>query len=342
MKFLSDKESFSSYLIENFDDLWVLNKYILKGDLIKSKTQRKVAIGSNKTKQVTKTILVILKVSKITLHVDHIKIQGEIQNETEFTTLGSHHSLSYFISNSIEINDSLNFNNKTSYVKNLLKTSLATSKNKALIIICDVDSIIISRCSLYSIEIILEKYRLGNKKYFSTSSEKSGVEEMYELLKEIQFFEYNIVVFSGPGTYKIKLKELCLKFEPSLKTYSLNVTSVEKNAISNILEDLKEKKIFEQAQEDRVEEKVNEFLYLLNSNPQKVAYGEIEVFKAIEQCQCSTVIILSTAFDSIQEEKSDLLLLLEQTGGQIVIASSQTQSGSIVQGMGNIIALLRF
>ena len=38
----------------------------------------------------------------------------------------------------------------------------------------------------------------------------------------------------------------------------------------------------------------------------------------------------------------NLLLQAEQMGGKIAIANSQTHAGSIVQGMGNIIAIHRF
>lgn len=342
MKLVSKNNSFNSYLIENYDDLWTLNKFILKGDLIKSKTQRKVAIGSNKTKQVIKTILIELKVTNVRLYVDHINIQGEIQNQTEFTAIGSHHSLSYFTSDIIEIDDSSNRGTKTNYSKELLNSSLNSSKNKVLIIICDVDSIIISRCSLYSIEILLEKSRLGSKKYYFSTSQKSSIDEMYELLKEIQFDEYSAIIFSGPGNYKIQLKEMCLKNNDNLKTYVYNVASVERNSITYIIRQLKLNKVLEHIQEEKVEQKVEQFLEFLHKDPNKVAYGQEEVFNAIKQAQCSTIIILSSTFDTIQEENPEVLLEVEQMGGEIMIVNSQSHYGSIVQGMGNIIAILRF
>ena len=46
---------------QNLDDLWYLSHIIDKGDLISGKTERKIQLGTEKSRQVKKLIFVTLK-----------------------------------------------------------------------------------------------------------------------------------------------------------------------------------------------------------------------------------------------------------------------------------------
>lgn len=342
MKLVKKEHSSSTYLIEHFDDLWVLSKYISKGDVILSKTTRKVAIGDDKTKQVTKIIFIKLSVLKVELLLEEMRILGTIENETEFTNKGAHHSLTFSIGDTIEIDDSNSKYQKSQSIQSLFTSVLNSTQHKFLILLCDVDSLIISRCSLFSIEVLLEKSRLGEKKFFSTHKQTTTLDEMYELVKDIPFAQYSFVVFAGPGNYKSNLEQKIKHHIQNLPpSHSINISQVQVNAISKIVQELKEKGVISQIEELQGDSKVEKFLQLLSKNRELVAYGLDEVLHSITLGISREIIITSSYYNEFVEEYLSQVQLFENMGGKISIVNSNSHSGSILQGLGSIVSILR-
>ncbi|MFP4402024.1 MAG: hypothetical protein ACLFPL_02235 [Candidatus Nanoarchaeia archaeon] len=344
MKQLKSKsKNYDEYLIESFDDLWVLSKYLQHNDVIFSKTQRKVAIGSGeKTKQTTKIIVVELRVQRVELQSNQLRVSGEIINENEFVSVGSHHSLSYEIGDSIEINNSNTAPTKPEYVHSLLNNALKSTKHKFLIILCDVDSIIVSKCSLYSLDIIIEQSRIGSKKYFSTQKQISGVEEMALILQDIQLQEYQFIVFAGPGNYKTDLKQLVEKQFSNLQTYIVSTIDAERSTLTTVIDYLKEHSIIEENENVELSKKINDFMQKLHNNSQLVSYGEDSVISSIEQGAVDIAIFSEEKYDEMHERNLNSLLLLEKMKGDVSIVPRSSKYHSIINGLGGIIALLRF
>ena len=341
MKLIKQEGESKFFLIEHFDDIWVLSKFILEKDIIYSKTTRKVAIGNDKTKQVTKTIFVELQVKNVEIVSEDLRIQGVIENETEFTTKGSHHSLLFSTGDTIEIKEFQNGLQKPQFLQKLLQRVLDSSKNKFLILLNDVDSLIVARCSLFSIEILIEKSRLGSKKYFSTHKQATNIEEMYELVKNISFNEYSFVVFAGVGNYKLNLKDIILKQNPNLKTLTLDTTEVSSSQISVVIDELKEKKLLEDVSNSSDSQKVELFLQEL-ATTKKVAYGIENVLEAIQGGSVKELLITSSYYNEFLHSYFSEIQLLEQMGGEVTIINSNSHNGSIIQGMGGVVVFLRF
>ncbi|MCH8519363.1 MAG: hypothetical protein LAT82_01270 [Nanoarchaeota archaeon] len=341
MKLLKAQENSNFYLIEHFDDIWVLSKYILKDDIVCSKSTRKVAIGDDKTKQVTKVIYVELRVKKVEFEHLELRIQGTIENETEFTTKGSHHSLQYSIGDTIEIKESNVSFQRPNFLKKLLHSALNSMKNKFLIILCDVDSLIVARASLFSIDVLFEKSRLGSKKFFSTHKQTTNLEEMINSLDDVSFQEYNFVIFAGVGTYKNQLKVLCEKKYPSFKSVVIDTLDCEVSTVSKIVDELKHKNIIDDVSEQRASEKIELFLKSLATD-NKVAYGVENIVDLISQGVVKEIILTSSFYNEFLENYFSSIEILEQMGGEITIISSNSHHGSIVQGMGGVVALLRY
>lgn len=341
MKLIRQEGESRFFLIEHFDDIWVLSKYILEKDTICSKTTRKVAIGNDKTKQVTKVIFVELQVKSVEIVNEDLRIQGVIENETEFTTKGSHHSLLFSIGDSIEIKEFQNGSQKPQFLQKLLQRVLHSTKNKFLIILNDVDSLIVARCSLFSIEILIEKSRLGSKKYFSTHKQTTNIEEMYEAIKDISFNEYSFLVFAGVGNYKLNFKDMILKQNSNLKTVILDTKEVSSSQISVIIDELKEKKLLEDMSNSNDSQKVELFLQEL-ATTKKVVYGVENVLEAIQGGGVKELLITSSYYNEFLHSYFNEIQLLEQMGGEVTIINSNSHNGSIIQGMGGVVGFLRF
>ena len=348
MKLIREEEFSKTYLIEHFDDLWVLSKYIIPKTILCSKTQRKVAInsgGSDKKKQVTKLIYVELLVKKVELSSHTLKILGEILNENEFTKVGAHHSLVYEIGESVEIKEDPLIQ-RSKYSTNLLENSLKSSKNKCIIVLCDVDSIVISKCSAYSIDILSEKSRLGSKKYFSTSNQKSGIDEMYELLQEFQLKDFETIVFAGPGVYKNNLANQYKKNNSHQSIHTIDAVDAQISTISTVLKEIVSQGYLSGIYQVESDKKVESFLELMYSShdlhSSKVVYGYQEVVDKSSQGSVYEIILSSQRFDSIQEENSSFMVELERFGIEFFLIDSESKNGKIIDGLGGIVGFLRY
>ena len=341
MKLIKQEGESKYFLIEHFDDIWVLSKYILEKDIICSKTTRKVAIGNDKTKQVTKTIYIELQVKNVEIVSEDLRIQGIIENETEFTTKGSHHSLLFSIGDTIEIKEFQNASQKPQFLQKLLQRVLHSTKNKFLIVLNDVDSLLVARCSLFSIEILIEKSRLGSKKYFSTHKQATNIEEMYEAIKDISFNEYSFIVFAGVGNYKTVLKDVVLKQFSNLKTVVLDTTEVNSSQISYVIDQLKQKNLLEDISNSSESQKVELFLQEL-ATTQKVVYGVDNVLEAIVQGSMREILVTSSYYNEFLHSYFNEIQIFEQMGGEVFIINSNSHNGSIIQGMGGVVGFLRF
>ena len=341
MKLIREENSSKSYLIEHFDDLWSLSKFIAQGDIICSKTQRKVALGGDKKKQVTKIMYVELKVKKVELSSTHLKLLGEILNENEFTKVGAHHSLSYEVGESIEFLENTFSNKRTKYAQKIFDDALQTSKNKFIIVLCDVDSMVVAKCSQYSMDVLVEKNRLGQKKYFTSEKSKSGVEEMNEILNELHLEQFDTIVFGGPGNYKTQLKELYSRQHQNQQLHAIDVVDSEKSSLSIALDLIVKSKLIDEINQVKVDKKVEDFLQALHLG-KNVSYGLDEVIEKIHSGACSEIIVSSQIYDILQDENTELLYLVEQMGGEIFVIDSLSKNGKIIDGLGGIVANLRY
>lgn len=344
MKQLNSKyQNYDAYLIESFDDLWVLSKFIQSEDIIFSKTQRKVAMGSGeKTKQTTKLIFIELRAKRVELHSNQLRISGDILNENEFVSIGSHHSLTYEVGDSIEINNSNIVSLKPKHIQSLMSNALNSTKNKFLTILCDVDSILVSKCSLYSLDIILEESRMGSKKYFTTQKQTSAVEEMESILENIQLQGYQFIVFAGPGNYKNDLKQRIVKKYSNIQTHIISTVDAERSTLTTIIEYLKENSIIQQNEEFKLSQKIDEFMKKLRNDSKHIAYGHNQVISSIQQGAVEVAIFSEEKYDEIHENDINSILLLEQMRGSVSIVPRSSKYHSILEGLGGVIAFLRF
>ena len=132
--------------IETIDDLWILSEFISPNDVIFSTTQRKVKIGNEKTKQISKIIFVELKVKKALFNLTRLKISGEILNETEFTSIGQSQTLNFSVNDKIKIRKDLILK----YHLRLLNNSVNSKHNKSLLILLDRDELILAEFSNFN------------------------------------------------------------------------------------------------------------------------------------------------------------------------------------------------
>lgn len=325
--------------IETLEDLWILSEFISPDDRIFATTQRKVKLGNDKTKQITKIIFVDLKVSKTSFQTQTLRVKGEIQNETEFTAQGQTHTLSFFPNDTIKIKKQ----NLFSYESKLLEKSLNSKNSMNLLVLLDKDELIVSEFSEFSFKVLLNKSGLGSKKYHLTQVNEQ--EEKYKLIEEILKNDYSTIIFAGPSNYKDNLQKY-VKDKIGLNVQTFFWHDVNTFSIQKIIKQISESGIIEQTQLSEESNVITELLKNI-SLEQKSAYGIKQVEQAINIGSCETLLI-STKYLNKQKEDgnylqiNELIKTAEQLQSNLNIIGSKNEPGKILDGLGGIAAILRY
>lgn len=325
---------------ETLEDLWILSQFITQGDKIFSKTERKVKIGSGeKQKQVKKIIYVELVVSKTSFENNVLRVSGEIQNETEFTKVGASHSLTFEINDVIKVQkfSLLKFEEK------LLQNALKLRKSLNLLILLDKDELIACEFGEFTYKTFIEKKRLGSKKY--TGEEIDEDEQKFKLIENLLTRDYSNIILAGPGIYKEKLKKYIKEITGrNLTTFSYPEVST--NAIQKAIKKISEKKIMQTNQLAIENEMISKLLENINKG-EKYVYGSKNTNEAINDGRVEILLISSKLINKAKEkgtyqELNELLRLVEQLNGNLVIISSENEPGRILDGLGGIAGILRY
>lgn len=337
---LIDRDNFNFELrIETLDDLWVLSQFIVPGDKVFATTERKVKIGNDNTKQVKKIIFVDLKVNKTSFENTVLRVSGEICNETEFTAIGQSHSLSFGINDSIKILKSslLKFEEK------MLNSAIESKKSKNLLVLLDKDEMIVSEFSNFNFSVLFEKKGLGSKKYVHT--EINEEEEKFKILEEFLKRDYSNVIFSGPGLWKDKLSKY-INDKIGLKSIVFAFSDVSTTAVSRSIKSIVSKGVLVDSELAKESKYMNNLLMNINSGS-KFCYGEKNTFEAIESGSVEVFLISTKFIDSARENGTyskinDLMRLVEQLNGDLVIINSKNEYGKQLDGLGSVAAILRY
>jgi len=325
--------------IESIEDLWVLSEFITPNDRVFATTTRKVKLGSDKTKQVTKIIFVDLLVKKTQFSSEILRVSGEIQNETEFTAIGQAQTLNFNVNDKIKIKKIQIMD----FEKKLLQRAVKSKNSKNLIILLDKDELIAIEFNNFNYTVIFHKSGLGNKKYHQTSINEG--EEKYNLIKNLLIRSYSNIILAGPGIYKNKLQEY-LKSKTDQKILVHQFTDVNTNNIQKLIKDISKSGIIEENQLSK-ENQLIEILLKNISSGLKFAYGYDKVKEAIDVGSVVNLLITTKYIDKLKEEDkysslNELMRSVEQLNGDIVIFDSKHQAGRILDGLGSIAAILRY
>jgi protein pelota len=324
---------------ESFDDLWVLSEIIQEGDLVFSKTKRKVKIGNDSSKQVTKLIFVKLLVEKVKFEGEILRVSGMIQNETEYTQIGQFHTLNFEINSIVEFEK----NNFPLYLKKLLDRALDKKKGNYLLILIDKDDFIISRFNDFGYSIVSVNSGLGSKKRYNL--DEDTVDSKLKLIGSEINKDYSAIVIAGPGFEKERLqKELKDKF--GVKSILFNWFDVSSNSVQKVISNLTKSGILKENILSYEKDLVDELLLNISKN-EKFAYGEEDVFEKIDLGQVEKLLVSTKFIENKMEngtfkDLNEKMILVENLNGEVFIINSKNEPGKILDGVSGIGGILRY
>ena len=339
MQQIDNKDLYFELKPETLEDLWLLTQIISPNDVIYSSTKRKVALGEDKKKQVTKIIAVELLVKKLSFESQVLRVTGEIQNETDFTAVGQSHTLTFTPGDTIKLQKNQFLKVEEEY----LNKALHSKSSLNLLVLLDKDDLIAVEFSDFSFSVMIKEQGLGSKKY--KYNEVNEEEEKYQHLKDLLKKQYNAVVLMGPAHFKDKLQQY-IKQHTQISPITLQWSDVSSSTIEQAIAHLSKTGIIENSQLSREKELMQELLIAIEKQ-EKVVYGYDNTFEksqmgAIEQLIITTKYIEKNREENTYEQINELMRQVEQTAGNVFIISSTHSPGTQLDGLGGIAALLRY
>jgi protein pelota len=341
---------------EFLDDLWTLYNVVSVGDLVISRTTRRVRIGdedSRKQESIRKPMTLQLKVEEVTFHSfsNRIRIKGTIlEGPSDYVSIGSYHTIN------IETGDTLTIIKDAwpRYLLDRLHEAEKAGKSPIALLVTIEDGV--AELFLAADFGIKEAVRIqttisrkhGDQKSYDATMREFFVDVTTAVRSQLEQNEIGIIIIAGPGFVKDHYKDHLLgagiKNMPSVVAESINSIGVPgakeilfRGVISNAVEGIKLE------EETQLVESIIEHIA---KDDGLAAYGPQEVENAIQYGAVEHLLITDKrlrAGDAAQRHWTDRLVHdTEKTRGTFHIVSTEHPAGDQLQSIGGIAALLRF
>jgi protein pelota len=347
------KKGFVKIVPETMDDLWHLYNVIYEKDEVYAYTTREVKPdGKYDRPGRGERVPVFLGVRVETVSWDkllgRLRVHGTICAGPENVPGGAHHTLS------IALNTGMTIVKKEWAKHHLerLERACKTSEKPLIIVSIDDEGYAIATTAQYGIEEKMEeRTRLPGK--LEAEKRMAAVNEYFKRalsnLRQTWEATHGPIVIIGVGFVKNDFVRFLQNEAADVTKSVVDVKSVNNGGVVGINEALrsgilvKAKKHLRIAEETEI---VEEVLRRLGKGESTVTYGSEEVDNAIKLGAVEKLLLA----DSLLREGSDEQRLLleetmkaaEQKGGEIVVISTEHESGTKLEALSGIAALLRF
>ncbi len=340
MQILNKNKSNFELRIESLDDLWILSQIISSNDKVFGTAERKVKVGAGENaKQVRKLFNVELLITKVVFTSKQLRISGNIQNETEFTSIGESHTLTYLCDEVIKF-EKLSM---LVFQKKLLEKAVSSKKSKNLLVLFDKDDFVAAEFSDFSFSVLFEESGLGSKKY--SNDEINEEEQKLQLILDYLNKDYSNIIFAGPGLFKESLKKY-VKDKLGINAITFAFGEVGANAVNKVIKEIGKSAILKDSQINLETGAINELLVNINKNS-KFSYGYENSYESVMSSKCEKLLISTDLIDKKKEDKTykelnELMMTCEKLNSELVIVNSKNEPGKILDGLGSIATINRY
>lgn len=337
---------------QDSDDLYVLYNIITPGDIIRSKTSRRIKRGEGGTEGSSRLLVSIkLKAENIEFQGfgDIIRVRGKILEASDsHVTLGNYHTIKIELLKKISIKK---YKWSSIDLEKIRAAQLGTPSGLVLIAIDD-ESALVSQVGTYATRILLELSPSIPRK---GSDPKQHVKETLNFFADLSKFinkqrDEGIaehIIIGGPGFTREKYLEYLYNNYPQISGNILSVAtnSAGRPGIREIISDhIPENYIsgnIAKLQSTLIQRCMEE----LGKDSGLVAYGQ-DVYYAAEIGAIEYLLVLDTELRGSIAKREKVQQLMEYVkkirGKTITMSSMHEETGTILKGLGGIAALLRF
>ncbi len=315
-------------LVESFEDLWHLEHILEEGDIVTSKTFRKIVVKKGGTYEYgeKKPMVLSVRVEKVEFQRDSgvLRITGPIVLGPENIQKQAYHTLQ------IDVNSMLTIEKRRWKSYQLDRIEKARAKKPDLFVcVLDREGADFAVVKESGIEM-----RASIRNY-----DKENMEGYYrEILSYIKRQDFEILILAGPGFERENLLKFIQENERDL-TKKIILEHSSSTSINGIQEVVKKSanRILKETRIAKESEYVNEILKRIKTEG-LVVYGKKETEKAVKLGAVETLFVSQEKirdFEEIMEEQ-------ERQRGKIVIIGSDHELGEQFLHLGGIAGFLRF
>ena len=341
------KKGFVKAEVENLDDLWSLSYVIESGDVIKSKTYRKIKLGGEddrNTKVVKKPMTIAINVERIEFskYSNVLRILGTIAEGPEEIPLGSHHTIN------VEEGSTFKLQKKEflSYQIEKLEESSKEMTSKILICVHDREEAIFALLKKYGFEILGNlKGNAKRKTDLKTESKDFFPEIKAALVEYDKRYEFSNIIIASPGFWREYIQKI-LSEDIRKKCVFATCSSTGVNGINEVMKRDEIETVLRNEKFSQEMKLISIFLEEI-SKEGKAEYGVKEVTNSVNSGAVSDLLITDSF---IQERRQDdnfseieiIMKNVEKLNGKVHIISSEHEGGNELNGLGGIGAVLRY
>jgi len=347
------KKGFVKAIPETFDDLWHLYNIIYKHDEVYSRTTREMKPDERYARPrrgQRVPVFLGVKVEKIAWDklLGRFRAHGTICKAPETVPLGAHHTLNIALNKPLTI---VKKNWARHHIERLKRAS-KTSEKPITIIAIDDEGYAIATTKQYGVEVKIdkriklpgkleaEKRSVAIKEYFRKASSS---------LLQVWTATRSPITIIGVGFVKKDFAKFLKNEEADIAKSIVDVKSVNNSGVAGIFEALRSGILLKTMKHMRIAEEtevIEEVLKRLGKNESNIAYGFDDVKRIAGLGAVDTMVLADTMLRKASNEKrlllEDLMKVVEQKGGKIMVVSTEHEAGLKLIALGGIAALLRY
>jgi len=342
--------------IETLDDLWHLYNTVGSGDVVISRTVRRVRVGdedSRKQESVRKPMTLKLRVEDVAFHTfsNRVRIKGQIlEGPSDFVSIGSYHTIN------IEPGDTLTIV-KDHWPKYVLDRLEEASKDQLrsvclIVTIEDGDAELFLAADYGIKEAVRIRANLsrkrGDQKTYDSTMNDFFIDVTLAIRSQLEQGQIGLIVLAGPGFVKDHFREHLskagIKNLPSVVvegTNSIGIPGAKEILFRGVIG-----KVIVELKVETETKLVEELVEHISKDDGLGAYGQDEVTKGVQYGAVRDLLItdkkLREGSDDIRRQMDNLIRNTEKTKGAVHIVSTEHPTGDQLHRLGGIAAILRF
>jgi protein pelota len=348
------KKGFVKVIPENLDDLWHLYNVIYKNDEVYAYTSREIKPdeGGYARPKRGERVSVFLGIRVESVNWDkllgRLRIHGTICEAPETVPTGAHHTLN------IALNTPATIVKKkwAQHQIERLKKASKSSEKPIIIVAIDDEGYAIGTTAQYGVQIRAEEnVKLPGKLEAEkrTGAIKEYFQKTLDSLRQVWNETHSPIAIIGVGFVKGGFAKFLENEASDVSTSVIDVKSVNNGGVAGIYEAMRSGVLSKTMKQMRIAEEaevIEEILKRLGKGEQTVVYGMEEVEKAAQLGDVGKLVLADTTLREASDESrlhvEELMKDVEHKGGNIIIVSTENESGANLVALGGVAALLRF
>jgi protein pelota len=333
---------------ETLDDLWHISHIIEEGDILSSKTTRRIQDTTGdklrSDRGVKKTFFLGVEIESVSFHMFTGKLRATgsiVSGPEDLVPLGSHHTIEIKFNIPVRIKKLY----WSKYILNRIKQAVESSKKLSAIIVSIEDDVAdFGLVRQFGIEYYGPIIGNISGKRIIDKNRGKNLDDFYQKLAEalLKFKDLQNIIISGPGFTKNNFYKFLENKHPDLAKISL-VENTGTGGRVGIQEILKKGLVEKSTSENRIAKEISAIDKILEKialDSNTVVYGKEETIVAANAGAIKELFILDIFVRTPNMEK--IMNLVENMGGGVMVISSEHDGGKQLKSLGGLVAHLRY